>query len=170
MYRSFRASFALLLPALMLLPAPQSRACGGFFCSNFPMNQVAENILFIQGEGTITTHVQLQYSGAASDFAWILPIPSVPELAVSHNQIFTLLQFATQPGFQLNFQDDAGCGFPPIFRTLEDGGGVVTAEAAGVEVVAQQQIGPYDSAVITSDDPQAIATWLLSIPLHVQRD
>ena len=91
MLPSFRASLALLL--LALTSAPKSYACGGFFCSNFPMNQVAENILFIQGEGTVTTHVQLQYSGSASDFAWILPMPSVPELAVSHNQIFNQLQF-----------------------------------------------------------------------------
>ena len=90
---------------------PASRACGGFFCTTFPMNQVAENILFVQGEGTVTTHVQLLYSGAASDFAWILPVPAVPELAVSHNRIFAQLQWTTRPGFQLNFRED-DCGFP----------------------------------------------------------
>ncbi|HIL11135.1 MAG TPA: DUF2330 domain-containing protein, partial [Candidatus Latescibacteria bacterium] len=86
---------------------------------------------------------------------------SVPELAVSHNQIFNQLQFATQPGFQLNFQEEAGCGFPPIFRTLEDDGSVVAAESAAVEVVSQEQVGPYDTAVITSDDSQAIVNWLV---------
>jgi hypothetical protein len=160
MLLSFRASLALLL-LLALTSAPKSYACGGFFCSNFPMNQVAENILFIQGEGTVTTHVQLQYSGSASDFAWILPMPSVPELAVSHNQIFNQLQFATQPGFQLNFNDDVSCGFPPIFRALEDDGLVVADESAAVEVISQEQIGPYDTAVITSNDSQAIITWLV---------
>ncbi|HIG53162.1 MAG TPA: DUF2330 domain-containing protein [Candidatus Handelsmanbacteria bacterium] len=162
MLHSFRPFLALLLlPAVMHLSGLQAYACGGFFCDNFPMNQVAENILFIQGEGTVTTHVQLQYSGEASDFAWILPMPSVPELAVSHNQIFNQLQFATQPGFQLNFQEEAGCGFPPIFRTLEDDGSVVAAESAAVEVVSQEQVGPYDTAVITSDDSQAIVNWLV---------
>ncbi len=162
MLHSFRPFLALLLlPAVMHLSGLQAHACGGFFCGNFPMNQVAENILFIQGEGTVTTHVQLQYSGEASDFAWILPMPSVPELAVSHNQIFNQLQFATQPGFQLNFQEEAGCGFPPIFRTLEDDGSVVAAESAAVEVVSQEQVGPYDTAVITSDDSQAIVNWLV---------
>ena len=160
MLHSFRPFLALLLlPAVMHLSGLQAHACGGFFCGNFPMNQVAENILFVQGEGTVTTHVQLQYSGEASDFAWILPMPSVPELAVSHNQIFNQLQFATQPGFQLNFQEDASCGFPPIFRTLEDDGSVVATESAAVEVVSQEQVGPYDTAVITSDDSQAIVNW-----------
>ena len=48
-----------------VLSVPAARACGGFFCTTVPMNQVAENILFIQGEGTVTTHVQIQYSGTA---------------------------------------------------------------------------------------------------------
>ena len=62
----------------LVLSVPAVRACGGFFCTTFPMNQVAENILFVQGEGTVTTHVQLLYSGTASDFAWILPLPPCP--------------------------------------------------------------------------------------------
>ena len=137
---------------------PASRACGGFFCTTFPMNQVAENILFVQGEGTVTTHVQLQYSGTASDFAWILPVPSVPDLAVSHNQIFTNLQFATQPGFQLNFEEQEDCVFRPIVFRSEV---ATTAESGDVEVVAQEQVGPYDTAVIASEDPQAIVDWLV---------
>ena len=140
----------------LMLSVPAARACGGFFCTTFPMNQVAENILFVQGEGTVTTHVQLLYSGEASDFAWILPLPSVPELAVSHNDIFTRLQWATQPFFQLNFQED-DCGFPIMVLRA-----AVPTDLAeeGVEVVLQEQVGPYDTAVITSEDPQAIVDWL----------
>ena len=143
----------------LLLGVPAARACGGFFCTTFPMNQVAENILFVQGEGTVTTHVQLLYSGAASDFAWILPVPSVPDLAVSHNQIFTQLQWTTRPGFRLNFQED-DCGFPIAF-TRDSIPTALDEEAGEVEVVLQAQVGPYDTAVITSEDPQAIVDWLV---------
>ena len=154
MTRSLHAAFLCLL-----LSAPAARACGGFFCTTFPMNQAAENILFIQGEGTVTTHVQLLYSGTASDFAWILPVPSVPELAVSHNQIFTQLQFSTQPFFQLNFEEQEECGFGPIvFRGAD---ATALEESAEVEVVAREQVGPYDTAVIASEDPQAIVDWLV---------
>ncbi len=154
MTRSLYAAFLCLL-----LGTPAARACGGFFCTTFPMNQVAENILFIQGEGTVTTHVQLLFSGTASDFAWILPLPSVPELAVSHNQIFTQLQFATQPFFQLNFKEQEDCFFRPIvLRSPET---IALDESAEVEVVAQERVGPYDTAVITSEDPQAIVDWLV---------
>ena len=154
MTRSLCAAFLCLL-----LGAPAARACGGFFCTTFPMNQAAENILFIQGEGTVTTHVQILYSGTASDFAWILPVPSVPELAVSHNQIFTQLNFATQPFFQLNFEEQEDCGFPPVFLRSDDG--IAIAESGEVEVVAREQVGPYDTVVITSEDPQAVVDWLV---------
>ena len=152
------AKLLLATSLSLVLSVPAARACGGFFCTTFPMNQVAENILFVQGEGTVTTHVQLLYSGTASDFAWILPLPSVPDLAVSHNQIFTRLQFATRPGFYLNFEDEdeAYCGFPEL-ATVDIGSG----GPPDVEVVAREQIGPYDTAVITSEDPQAIVDWLV---------
>ena len=153
------AKLLLATSLSLVLSVPAARACGGFFCTTFPMNQVAENILFVQGEGTVTTHVQLLYSGTASDFAWILPLPSVPDLAVSHNQIFTQLQFATRPGFQLNFEGatpEELCGFPEIATMVGGSGG-----GPDVEVVAREQIGPYDTAVITSEDPQAIVDWLV---------
>ena len=148
-----------------VLSIPTARACGGFFCTTVPMNQVAENILFIQGDGTVTTHVQILYSGTAADFAWILPVPAVPELAVSHNQIFAQLQSATQPEFQLNFEDEGGCAeflYDLIWGGCSTCGGVpVGGPPTIVEVVVQEQVGPYDTAVVSSDDAQAIVDWLV---------
>jgi len=31
----------------------------------------------------------------------------------------------------------------------------------GVQVVSEERVGPYDTAIITADDPQAISTWLI---------
>lgn len=154
---------SILALALLLTPLP-ARACGGFFCSNSPMDQVAENILFVVGPGQITTHVQLQFSGSAADFAWVLPIPSIPKLGVSHNQIFSQLQWTTQPSFFLNWQEDDACGFPPIFRFDTDCPNcAVVAETVddGVEVVLKETVGPYEAVVITSEDATAITTWLI---------
>ena len=150
----------------LVLSVPAARACGGFFCTTVPMNQVAENILFIQGEGTVTTHVQLEYSGTAADFAWILPVPAVPELAVSHNQIFTWLQAATQPDFRLSFVDEGDC-YDSYFYDLVFGGCSTCADVGtsgpppNIELVAQEQVGPYDTVVVSSDDAQAIVDWLV---------
>jgi hypothetical protein len=130
-------------------------ACGGFFCTTFPISQVNERILFVQGNGTVTTHVQIQYAGRPEDFAWILPVPSLPELSVSHNELFRQLEFATRPSFVLDFVGDENCFNFPIFRLDE-----VVATAEGVEIVAEEQVGPFETVIITGDDPQAVANWL----------
>ena len=150
--------------ALLFIYTQQSHACGGFFCSNVPMNQAAERILFVKrDDGKITTHVQIQYSGAKTDFAWILPMPSVPELGVSHNSIFQQLQFATQPTFQLEWEEtDCPLFFPPTFVSADGSGPRIGAAESGVEVIAEQRVGPYDTAIITSDDPAAMIDWLVS--------
>ncbi len=147
---------ASLLFLLLMLGPIRVHACGGFFCRIFPTNQVSERILFVAGEGEVTTHVQIQYTGKASDFAWILPMPSLPELSVSHNEIFRQLQSATQPNFVLNFEEnDCNIFFP--FPTAED----VASSRGDVEVVSEERVGPYETAVITSDDPEAITAWLV---------
>ncbi len=137
-------------------------ACGGFFCSNVPINQATERILFVKRtDGKITTHVQIQFSGSKTDFAWILPVPSVPELGISHNNVFQQLQLATQPTFQLEWEE-SDCEFrpPPIFfRDLDN---VPTAAGDGVDVIAEERIGPYETAIITSTDPTAMTQWLVN--------
>ena len=152
------ALFTLGASTLLLRPVPVS-ACGGFFCSTSPMNQVSERILFVADSGMMTTHVQIQYSGSAPDFAWILPVPSEPELSVSHNEIFRQLQFATQPFFVLEWPQEGGdCDFFPRVTMAEDAAS--GEEQRDVEVVSEGRVGPYQTAVITSDDSEAIITWL----------
>jgi hypothetical protein len=154
----FAVTFCTIAATLLLRPVPTS-ACGGFFCSTFPMNQVSERILFVADGGTMTTHVQIQYSGSAPDFAWILPVPSEPKLSVSHNEIFRQLQSATQPFFFLEWPEDGGdCGFFPRVTMAEDAAS--GEEQRDVEVVSEGRVGPYQTAVITSDDSEAIITWL----------
>ena len=154
-----------LVAVLAILGAANSAwACGGFFCRTTPINQAAERILFVVDEGTITTHVQIEYSGEAADFAWILPVPSVPQLQVSHNEIFNQLQAATAPTFVLNWQQSEETEACDMY--IEDlmGGCSVCSVGGGgssVDVLAQQEVGPYNTAIITSDDTAAITTWLL---------
>ena len=143
--------------ALTFLVSTAAHACGGFFCTTFPISQVSERILFVQGSGQVTTHVQIEYSGRPEDFAWILPVPTLPELSVSHNELFRQLELATQPSFVLDLEGDENCFFP-FFRFQEDVA-VPTADG-GVDVVAVSQVGPFDTVIITGDDPLAVSNWL----------
>ena len=160
----FQRVYFLSLTLFFTLTTPHiAHACGGFFCSNVPINQATERILFTKrNDGKITTHVQIQFSGSKTDFAWILPVPAVPELGISHNTVFQQLQFATQPTFQLEWEE-SDCEFlpPPIF--FRDGIDAESPTAASdVEVIAEERVGPYETAIITSTDPTAMTEWLVN--------
>src|SRR5262249_8744021 len=63
-----------------LSPASAAQACGGFFCTNAPVDQSAERIIFAVNEaaGTIDAYVQINYTGSPDQFAWVVPVPNPP--------------------------------------------------------------------------------------------
>ena len=71
------SGLTLILAATLVLSNHEPvLACGGFFCQNSPVDQNAERIIFTQNrDGTISAYVQIQYTGGAEDFSWILPLP-----------------------------------------------------------------------------------------------
>lgn len=144
---------ALLGVATAVMPA-LALACGGFFCSATPVDQTAERIIFVKEDAaTVTSYVEITYQGSAEDFAWIVPVPSVPELDIWDGGAFNGLDLATQPQFQGNF----GCFSPEAGGQADDDG---DSDDDGVEVLAREQVGPFDTATITSADPRALVQWL----------
>ncbi len=140
--------------------APPAHACGGFFCDNSqPVNQAAERIIFTHGaDGSVTAIIQIQYSGEAERFAWVLPVAGNPTVGVSSNAAFQRLQAATNPQYRLNTivegscRDDDFTRGSPAFDSAEGGGGDAGAAPPGpVTVVNQGTVGPYDFVVIQVD-------------------
>lgn len=161
------------------LPIRQAEACGGFFCSQTPVTQAGEHLLFAvdrdsNGTTHVTAHIQVQYTGAAPDFAWVLPLPSVPELSTGSNAVFTTLRQMTEPVHYVQWQNDVGeCEGYGGMRGF--GGGEdfdaaapqadeadADADPPSVEIVSQQEVGPYDTVVIRSTDGDAgeLLEWL----------
>ncbi|MFL5349690.1 MAG: DUF2330 domain-containing protein [Hyalangium sp.] len=152
------------LLAVGLLAAPRAEACGGFFCSQIPIDQSGERIVFGVHDGAVEAHIQIQYQGAAQKFSWVVPMPALPTLSVGSPLIFAFLDGRTQPTFQLQWDnscggygggaeyDSAGGPVPPSAPSPEDG---------GVTVVSQSEVGPYDAAILQADDAAALRTWLV---------
>ncbi|MFT6377779.1 MAG: hypothetical protein ACJARS_004442, partial [bacterium] len=88
---------------LGLLATTDASACGGFFCSQVDVDQIGEQIVFgvDPGTGTVETHVQVAYQGSAEDFAWVVPVPEVPELFLSTDMLFQQLRQRTRPQFRV---------------------------------------------------------------------
>src|SRR5207248_3730207 len=74
-----------------------------------PVVQAGEKILFAVKDGQVTAHVQVQYSGTAAEFGWLLPLPSVPTLELEVDEVFTQLTLATQPKYRMGTSFESNC-------------------------------------------------------------
>ncbi len=158
-------SLAALLIAVAALAASAvtpAGACGGFFCQNDPVDQVAERILFtVNDDETITSLIEIAYQGEAADFSWVLPIPEAIDadaLQVPENGelVFDELHSLTDVQFINPPQTECVVNLRNV-EMVEDS---ATAEEGGVDVFASGEVGPFGFDVIGSTDPAALVTWL----------
>jgi MYXO-CTERM domain-containing protein len=148
--------------AAALAATEPAQACGGFFCGRQPVDQTAERILFEVGQDTVTMTTQISFNGDAADFAWVLPLGEVPladSLAVFHQQALNALDAGSGPVF--NLPADSACygpaqGNSPPTAEVDDGG----SGPPPVMVYIRQEVGDYDVAVVGSEDPAALVSWL----------
>jgi len=95
-----------------------------------------------------TEHLILSVSweGDAEDFAWVVPVPNVPEITVTDPDLFYELSDYTaeevphQPGF--------GCA--------AEG----EAEGSPVDVIDEEVVGPYAIAILSAANATALTDWL----------
>ena len=162
------AALSALVVIVGLVAAQPALACGGFFCTTSPIDQNAERIIFTQNhDGTVSAYVQIQYTGAAPDFSWILPLPEaisaddieVPEGA---QDAFDELETMTDPVFIP----------PPLPECVLQAPVAMAAApaAAAVQVFASGEVGPFGFHVIGSEDPDALITWLREHSYRVTED
>jgi hypothetical protein len=148
------------LLALVARPEP-AQACGGLFCSaSAPVNQAAERIIFSKNaDQTVTAVVQIQYQGPSEEFAWVLPVPGIPEVDVSSDLAFTRLQQASNPQYSFTTVVEGRCKQVRGSSSSSGAGGPVAdfggaggaGGSGGVNVLASGTVGPYDFVVIEPD-------------------
>ncbi len=153
--RHLRVGMLMLMGTLLVLAVPVA-ACGGLFCQNIPVDQQAERIIFtVNDDSTITAYVQINYTGEAPDFSWVVPVPSVPAVDVAEIATFDELSLLTSPVFIPPLMPDCAMIPMPMAASAEDG-----AVGGSVEVLASGTAGPYAYDVITSPDPTELVIWL----------
>lgn len=193
----FVAALAVSIPATLLPMQEQAEACG---CTSppvpipdgpdeFAINQSAEHIIYEVEEGFVTAHVLIRYAGRPEAFAWIVPVPSVPELSLSPSFGFALLDRDTRPQTSVSLTSDCpvqewdceyadmpscnsggggiGCGSDDsaggATNTQDAGAGAFADGATGgnpVEVLDRQIVGSYETVVFSAGDSTAAITWL----------
>ena len=165
--------FAAPLAVIPFLASPDvADACGGCFVQQSESTQVTGHkmVLGISTEQT-TLYDQITYSGAPEEFAWVLPIKGQVDVALSSDALFQSLEsltrvevYSPQINCQPQFCDDGGFSNGAGGASSEGGGG------PGVQIIAQEVVGPYETVQLTSDDPAALTDWLTSHGYNIPAD
>jgi hypothetical protein len=151
--RKFCLGLILFLVVVSMLTTlttpPIASACGGFFCTNSPVDQTAERIIFAvnKDDSTITAVVGISYTGTASEFSWVVPVPSPPKLDVAETKSLDALSTATNLEFIV---PKAPCPLPLAAAGGDPGGGFLQTG----------QVGPFDYAIIKNEKTDEMIAWL----------
>lgn len=144
---------------------PEAEACGGTFCDaalpgQMSVDQTGENILFALDGDFVEAHVQIEYDGGdASQFAWIVPVPEIPEIEVGSWRLVQNVLDATVPVY--GFDDGAQCGGSP--PSGSGGGFIETADGGGgapPTVVAADTVGAFEYVVLSGGTAASVMAWL----------
>ena len=163
------------VPGLSLLGPAPAAACGCFAPPDVatPIVQAGEKILFVNRNGILEMHVQIQYSGKPGEFGWIVPLPALPRnrlgntgIDVGSIELFDQLDTTTRPTYVLQNTPCSqrsrglGCG---AFASDSLAGSEQSNDAPGMQMsplVTQDSVGPYEYAVLKADSKTEMLNWL----------
>lgn len=180
------AALALVTATAVLTTQTQvARACGclsppAVTEGDYAVNQSSEQIIFEVEPGWVTAHVLIRYAGDPSQFAWIVPVPEVPELAISPLSAFGLLDRYTAPDVSVTtenicpisewtcaYNDQVSCGGWEQGADDNAGAGGASAADAGagggeppVTVIDEQVVGDYQTVTFRATEAAAATQWL----------
>ena len=190
--RSYRPLLALGLAAaaaVQLVEVRQARACGclsppAVTEGDYAIAQASEQIIFEVTPGWVTAHVLIRYAGDPAQFAWLVPVPEVPDLSISPVSAFGLLDAATAPQVSVTPSDvcpvsewachydypessGGGClgGTEQAGLASTDAGTFGTSDAAAggappVTVINTQTVGDYQTVTFAASNAIGATQWL----------
>src|SRR5262245_1775500 len=173
----------LAVVGVLVADVPRAEACGclsppAVTAGDYAVNQAAEQIIFETEPGWVTAHVLIKYAGDPTKFAWIVPVPEVPELAVSPVSAFGLLDNLTAPDVSVTvdnicpisewrcaYHEPPQCGFSHGGLGEGVSGDASTASSdAGAEppvtVLSQEVVGDYQTVTFRASDASLAVQWL----------
>lgn len=172
---------SLLATALAAaVPSSAALACGGLFCDVPPdgtpsVVQNREVIVFGVDDDGVEVHVQVSFQGDVTQFAWVVPVPGVPEVGLSAPGLFTALPPATAPTFQLQdvtLGDRCWTPWRPRFggrdggtndsdaSTIDTASDTADSADMGVQVLDQGTAGAYTWTTVAAESADALRAWL----------
>lgn len=140
-----RRRLPLLSAVLLLSAAGPAAADGGFLAPEpFLLREVSQAAVLVHDRdaGRETLHLLPRFAGDADEFAWLVPLPAVPDIAAAPPGLMPDLYFLTQAA-RLPRDDAWNCDREPDYLIGAPDGG-------DVEVVGQELIGVLDVLTVTA--------------------
>ena len=122
-----------------------------------------ESAIIVWDEATHTEHFirQATFDTDAADFGFLVPTPTVPQLAEVDNAVFTDLEYRIRPETIVQTKR-SGVDLTPLvmypFLLLRTETG--RAPVRGVEVLSTQRVAGYDAVVLKADGASELNRWL----------
>jgi hypothetical protein len=154
----------VVLSLAALLCAREAVACAPAPRYNERVNVDEEAAVIVWDAATKMEHFirRATFSGEGSDFGFLVPTPSVPQLARVDDDVFARMQEKTTPDTVYR-TERKGLDWTPLFLLpfaySTRGEGAATA-AAPVEVLSVQKVGGYEAAILDATDAAALNKWL----------
>jgi len=148
---------ALMTLALGLVS--EARPCGALFRSETDQNLAldAQRALLVVRTSTIELHLQLHAATGGADFAWIVPVPGTPTLALGDNGVFQALDQLTTPSIEIVAGSGSGGG--GFCGSADKAGGGLDRDG-GVQHFGGGRLGDYAYDIIGGSSAAAIEAWL----------
>lgn len=138
--------FIILMSSLII-------ADGGFFLHDSYLDEdlyePEQKAIIIYDKNKESLIIQASSEGDVSNFAWVIPVPSYPEIEESDSRFFDELHYLTRP--------DVISAISP-FSLISSG--ILSRGLGGVTVHEQKTLGIFDAVVLSSEDSNSLITWL----------
>ena len=137
-------------------------ACGGCFAPTGSPTVVTRHQMAVSMTPEETTlWDQIEYAGDPEDFVWVLPVRGGVPVELADNAFFEALEQQTRITLQAPQPPRTFCSDPCGGSAFDSTGAPSADGGAGrVTVHHQAAIGPYETATIGSEDPDALVEWL----------
>ncbi len=165
----------------LLFESHDALACGACFHSPPPKQVIDTSLVtghrmaFSVSQTQTVLWDQIQYSGAPTDFAWVLPIRAGARVELSSDAWLAALDASTRTvitgptpscgGAAPTQYEGSGGGCGSSFSapaTADFAPSAVDASTPAVQVISQSVVGPYQAVTVRSSQGEALGAWLVA--------
>ena len=111
------------------------------------INEVDQKAVVMFRDGKEDLIISPSFQGEAAGFAWVVPVPTRPQVAIVKGALFHELAELVMPR-------------PPVVAHRETARAAAPARKSAVQVLERKTVGAYDVSVLSATDGQALVKWL----------